>query len=415
MVLILLHRLAMSSFQPINKARRTSKPTENNSPVPRVSSNDHASSSQAKPREKKKRKSPMVVVPSNAPPQALVFFGDSSNPQTPPRKKKKTVKETPKAPRERAPRDAKLVQTVEHSTTSTPAADVESGSNWSNSSECLENLDSNTSSQTPHRRSPHHRLSCNSSAGLSSTGKCIGSSVSMRLQRPPLDKVSGNAVIREDTASQDRSFIRPRSMATSESNKRIRDRKLEADGLVELPLVEWMHQRYLRATEKKKTEKSLWKNELRKQKGKLPERGLHRKTETPSKAPSAKIVKADRVTQKARKRHKSSHNRVKGEPTNVEAGLQPVQNAASRSEQSEHPPVDPRRDQSGEPALSKKQSKVIVHEDAQPEAVVLRTTSEVFSSSSKGSVPKSSHKEVLPQRSTTYEWVCKAQALALEC
>lgn len=312
------------------------------------------------------------------------------------------MKETPKAPREQAPRDAKLLSTVEHSTTSTPAAGADSDSDWSNSSERLEELDSSMSTQTPHRRSPRHRPSSNSSAEFSSTEQCIGSSPSTRLQRPPLHEISGNAVKREGTASRDRSVIRPRSMSPSGYNKEIRDRKMQAEGLVELPPTEWRYQQYMRIKEEKKNAKRLWKDELRKQKGKEPERALEGNAGVPSKALGKKKAKADRKPQKARKRQKKSHKRVKEEPIDVDVGLQPVKNAASRSE---HPPLDPRRDQSGKSALSKKQSKMTIHEDSHPEAVVLQSKSEVLSSRSKRSAPKSSDKEMLPQRSTASGYI----------
>lgn len=397
-MLIFLHRFAMSSFQPINKARRTSKPAaEINSPADYhepspaleayASNLMRASSSQAKPSKGKKRKSPAVVMPAKAPPQALVSSEESRTTQNPPRKKRKTVKETSKALRKQAPRDAKPLPTVEHSAESTPVTGAESDGDWSKSSEHFAELDSDMSLQTLNRRSPRHRPSCVSSIELSRAIQCVDSSPSTRPQKPSQHEVSGDAIKREGTASRDRSVIRPRTMSPSDYNKEFRDKKLQEEGLVELPSAEWAYQRYKRT--KKECEKKIqaerrsWKKASRKQKGKEPECRLEGNAGNASEMPSKKRVKADGKTHKSRKRHKQSHKRVKEEPTDVEAGPQPVQNAASRSE---HPPSGPRRDQSGKPALSKKPSKVIVHEDLQPEAVVLQTTSEILSSRSKGSL-----------------------------
>lgn len=368
---MLLHRLAMSTFQPINKAKSMQKPVVANvssdppvNPAPHLDSLlaleacafnlagnlRRPSSSQAKPGKGNTKKSPAVAVPAKSL-QASRSFEISQKSHVPPQKKRKMMKGTSKPLREQAVRAVKLLPTVASSAT-TPSADIsstsstgaESDGNWSIGSTHLGELDSDMSPQTPNKRNPCHRPSTTSSSRT-------------RTPRPSQHEVSGNAMKREGSASPDRPIIRPRSLSPSDYSKEGREKKLQEEEVVELPPVEWAYQGYVRAKEEELVMKELWMKELRKQKGKEAERG-------PESSACKRRVEAERERQKVRKRHKKSHKKVDELPL---ADLQLVQYASS---QPEHPLLDSRRDQSGNTALPRKQSKVMITGGSHPVAVV---------------------------------------------
>lgn len=378
---MLLHRLTMSNFQPINKPRKLSKPAaENDSPTP-VAITTHGpepllafevcaptltgtSSSRAKPCEEKKRKSPKVVVPENRL-QASRPSEASQCPQTPPQKKKKKRRGTVKALRKQADRAVKPVPTIEHSATtssadtaSMPSTGAESDSNWSTASTHLGELESDMSPQIPHGRSSRHQPS----------------------------KIINDGVIRE---------------------------KMLEEEVAEASFTELVYQQYMRIKREKRKDvpakrrmKRMKKllNELRKEEGKEPGRKLEI---NPSKASSKRKRREEQETKKTPKRQKKSHKKVDEEPL---AGLPPMPNPSSRSE---HPLVDSCRYQSGKSTLSGKPGKVMIHEGSQvsqPEIVVLQTTSKGLSHGSEGAAPKGNESSTTrakysdnvmpPQRST---------------
>ena len=401
---MLLHRLAMATFQPINKSMQ--KPiVANVSPDPPVtpaairastitfeafiSNFPRSLSSQAEPGKENTKKSSVVVVSAKR--LASTSFKSSQKLHVPPQKKRKTMKGTSKAVREQAVRAVKLMPTVEGSAATSSAyissmssTGPESDSTWSIGSTHLGELDSDMSPQTTNRRNLCHRPSTTSSSRT-------------RTLRPSQHKVSVNAVKREGPASPDRPTIRRRSLSLSKYSKETRERKLQEEEVVELPPVEWAYQGYVRAKKEKLVMKELWMKELRKQKGQEAERG-------PESSACKRRLEAERERQKVPKRHKKSHKKVDEQPL---ADLQPVQKASS---QPEHPLMDSRRDQSGNTALLEKQSKMMTNEGSHPVAVVPQPASKSPSRGSNGaalkgdenliSQPRDSDKDVVLKRST---------------
>lgn len=389
----------MSEFQPINKAKSIPKPAvahkSSDPPVTSAADRDsllaikacasnftRGSASSAKPCKKSKTKSPMVVVPAKSL-QASPPSEASHGPQ------KVLQKNTPKALRKQAVRAVKLVPTVEHpettlftGDTSTPSPGAESDSNWSAASTHLGELDSGTSSQTPHRRSPRHLPFRNSFTGCTRTRERMTLSPSARPHKALQHEFSGDAVKEEDTVSPDQSVIRPRSLSPSDFNRDIREKKFQEEDFVEVPPAEWAYQRYVWTKEENRkgevVMENRWKEELRKQKGKQPERGLEGNAGISSTAPSKRKVREDRETEKAVKRQKSH----KEEPL---AGRQPLQNAASRTEE---PLMTPSRYQRGQTSPSGKQQKLMMSARSQPEAVVSQTANEVLSRGAKGAATR---------------------------
>ena len=112
---MLLQRLAMSTFQPINKAKHISKliavKMSSDSQIPATdheslsaletstSNMTRAPLSQANQRRKKKAKPPSVAVPATKPP-VLTSSEAIQDTQAPPRKKRKTTKDAPKGLRQ---------------------------------------------------------------------------------------------------------------------------------------------------------------------------------------------------------------------------------------------------------------------------------------------------------------------------
>ena len=388
---MLLHRLTMSSFQPINKPKKMSKPAMgNNSSAPAVVTTHgpesllafevcppdltQTSSSRAEPCEEKKTKSPKVVMPGNGLQESRLSEA-SQCPQTPPQKKKKKRRGTAKALRKQADRAVKPMTTVEHSATtsstdtaSTPSTGPESDSNWSTASTHLGELESDMSPQTPHGlhgRSSRHR---------------------------------------------------PRSLSPANYDEVIRE-KMPEEEVAEACFTELVYQQYMRikgekrkdvpAMRMKKRMKRLL-NELRKEKGKEPGHKLEKTSSMTSHAPSKRKRIEEQETKKTPKRQKKSHKKMDEEPL---AGLPPMPNPSSPSE---HTLVDSCRYQSGKSTLSGKRAKVMIHEgsqDSQPETVALQTTSKGLFRGPEKAAPKGNESSttrakhsdnvVPPQRSTT--------------
>ena len=403
--LTLLNRITMSEFQPINKTKNMPKPAvaSKHSEPPVSATTDResllalqacasnsmqCSSQTAQPCTTKKSTSPMAFVPAKKL-QASMSSETSHEPQKLPQKKRKNKNDAPRAIRKQAVRAVKVVPTIEHSETRsftedtpTPSTRAESDSNWSIASTHLGELDSGMSPPTPHGRDPRHPQS----SVCARTRQRMTLSSSTRLHKTSSHESSGNAVKREDTASLERSLIRPRSLSPSDYNREIREKKFQDEEVVELPPAEWAYQRYVQIKQQNKKEqramKKLWKELRRKQKCKQPVRGLEGDEETSSPTPSKRKPTTDLKTNKTVKRQKKSHKRSNAEPL---AGPQPIQNAATRSA---HPLMAPCRERNGQSALPGKQQNLMMNLDSLSEAIVSPTTNDVFSGEAKQGTAK---------------------------
>ena len=382
--LMLLHRLAMSNFQAIKKPKSTPEPVMvNDLSDPSaihatgsasllaleecVSTLMQGSSSQAKPRNKKNRNFPMVVVP------AMSLEASRSSELSPslqnPNKKRNAMKGTPKALREQPLRAVKLMPTIEYSATpsstnTTPmrSAGAESDSNWSFATTHLGELESDMSPEISHRRTSRHRLSSTVFTGRAST--------EARSTSSSHQEISGKAVKREGSQSLDQSLIRLRTPSPLSYSKEVREKKLREEAIVELSPAEWAHQRLLMIEKERIVMKRLWKEEVRKQKGKEPEYALGEEALTPCKVPCKRKVEPDPETNEAPKRQKMSHKTVNED---MHGGLQPAQTAASRSE---HPFLNSRGHQSGKYVRSGRKPKVTMDEGSERKAIVSQNANE---------------------------------------